>query len=285
MVALTTTVQVTPNTPGRFSCGGLGLWGQLWVDGQCLGEHHLPYAAWSVDIPASESVSRSVTILLDNRIASERALLFDEYFDWYGHGGIFRSIHWHELAPVSFTYARCRVLDLAADKVEVEIAVSAEAQCTQLDCVAKWDDGDELPISLPVVDGKALWQTIVPHARLWSPSAPNLHILEIQLADGSDSIRERFGLRTIEARDQQLWLNGEAIRLEGVNRHEAQVLTGPVQNLAEKLHDILLLKDMGCNFVRGSHYQQDQEFLSLCDEYGLMVWEEGHSLAAPRAAF
>ena len=275
LVALTTTVQVTPGSLGRFHCGGLGLWGQLWVDGACIGDHALPYAPWVVDLPASASPLRTVTILLDNRINTDRALLFDDYFDWYGHGGIFRSILWHELGSIAIDRAHCRVVDLAQAEVEVEIQLTSSAPLSQIELLAWWDDQASSTIRCEVVDGRAKWRTTVPHARHWSPAHPHLHLLNLQLPDGSDSIRERIGLRTIECKNQCIWLNGEVIRLEGVNRHEAQVVTGPVQSLAEKHHDILLLKDLGCNFVRGSHYQQDQEFLDLCDEYGLMVWEEG----------
>jgi beta-glucuronidase len=275
LVALTRTIEVTPGTAGRMVCGGLGLWGQLWVDGQCLSDHHLPYAQWIADIPASERRKRQVTLLLDNRIEPERGLLFDDYMDWYGHGGIFRSITWHELAPVSIHRAQCRLQDRATADVEIDIQLLGDDLPAQVELLAQWDEGEQQHVQLPISDGTAIWSTTVPAAQLWSPENPHLHILHLQLADGSDGITERIGLRTIEARDQQLWLNGEVVRLEGVNRHEAQVVTGPILSLAEKYHDILLLKDLGCNFVRGSHYQQDQEFLDLCDEHGLLVWEEG----------
>jgi beta-glucuronidase len=214
----------------------------------------------------------------------ERVLLFDDYFDWYAHGGIYRSICWHELPDLSINRAHVRIRDARLGKVEVEVQL-AGAISDEIELLARWDERKDERVTLQPVDGKAIWKTSVPEPQLWSPQNPHLHKLQLRLADGSDGIVERIGLREIESREGQLWLNGEPLQLQGVNRHEAQVLTGPVLSTAQKLHDILLLKDLGCNFVRGSHYQQDQEFLDLCDEHGILVWEEGTGWQAREAHF
>lgn len=119
----------------------------------------------------------------------------------------------------------------------------------------------------------------VPAPQLWSPDAPHLHVLTLELQDAqSAQVLERrtvrFGLRVIEARKGALWLNGEQLVIKGYNRHEWHPNYGPCTPQAQMFADIQLLKDLGCNFVRGSHYQQDQRFLDLCDELGLLVWEE-----------
>lgn len=119
----------------------------------------------------------------------------------------------------------------------------------------------------------------VANQRLWSPQEPNLHTLNLELRDAAGSVllerrSVRFGLRCIEARDGALWLNGEPLVLKGYNRHEWHPNYGPCTPRAQMFADIELLKDLGCNFVRGSHYHQDQRFLDLCDELGLLVWEE-----------
>ena len=129
-------------------------------------------------------------------------------------------------------------------------------------------------VQLPVSEGLATWETIIPQAIYWQPDAPHLHSLHCAFADGSDSIRERTGLRTITCDGEKILLNGKEITLRGVNRHELHPQTGPALSDGHIIQDLALLKDLGANFVRGSHYQQDQRFLDLCDECGLMVWEE-----------
>merc|ERR1719399_2364348 len=69
-------------------------------------------------------------------------------------------------------------------------------------------------------------------------------------------------------------LNGERLVIRGVNRHENHA-EGGIAMTADELHrDMSLLKELGANFVRGAHYSQDQRWLDLCDEHGILVWEE-----------
>jgi beta-glucuronidase len=85
----------------------------------------------------------------------------------------------------------------------------------------------------------------------------------------------RFGVRKVEAREGGIFLNEERVRLFGVNRHESHPQYGAALPLAQLVADLQLIRDLGGNFVRGSHYPQDQRFLDLCDEMGILVWEEG----------
>ena len=66
-----------------------------------------------------------------------------------------------------------------------------------------------------------------------------------------------------------MFLNGRPLRLFGYNRHEYCPNFGPSTPFSQMVNDVQLLRDMGCNFVRGSHYPQDQRFLDLCDEFGV----------------
>ena len=69
-------------------------------------------------------------------------------------------------------------------------------------------------------------------------------------------------------------INGEPTKLLGYCRHEAHPQFGPALSLQQHAQDLQILRDLGCNFVRGSHYAQDPEFLHLCDEMGFYVFEE-----------
>jgi beta-glucuronidase len=97
-------------------------------------------------------------------------------------------------------------------------------------------------------------------------------MLDVRLGD--DDMRVRFGIRQVAAVGQQIHINGQPIRLLGCNRHEFHPNFGHTLPDATLVSDIQQLKDMGCNFVRGSHYPQDERFLDLCDEFGICVWSE-----------
>ena len=114
--------------------------------------------------------------------------------------------------------------------------------------------------------------------QLWSPASPNLYKVEIRLlVDGEiqDILNSNFGLRwyTIDP-EKGFFLNGEYLKLIGVNRH--QDFFGLGNALRNMLHqrDYEMIKQMGANFIRTAHYPQDPEVYRLCDELGLLVWSE-----------
>ncbi|MFP4052705.1 MAG: glycoside hydrolase family 2 TIM barrel-domain containing protein, partial [Phycisphaerae bacterium] len=137
-------------------------------------------------------------------------------------------------------------------------------------------DGEEKVVESPTLDnrfGKISRTIELPGAALWSPEEPNLHMVHVKL--GADDLRERIGIRTVDVKGRDVLINGTPQRLLGFNRHEAHPQFGhglPAQLLVS---DVQQLRDMNCNFVRGSHYPQDVRFLDLCDEAGLCVWNEG----------
>jgi beta-galactosidase len=112
---------------------------------------------------------------------------------------------------------------------------------------------------------------------LWSPSKPALYRCEVTLAasPGTMSVTERFGFRSFEfVRHGPFKLNGERLLLRGTHRHEDHALLGAAMpdDLVRK--EMELIKAMGANFIRLGHYQQSCKVLELCDELGLLVWEE-----------
>ncbi|ATC63552.1 hypothetical protein CMV30_06060 [Nibricoccus aquaticus] len=117
----------------------------------------------------------------------------------------------------------------------------------------------------------------IPEPQLWSPKTPALYGVEVIVRGprGTNTVWERFGLRTFEFVEHGPFkLNGERLLLRGTHRHEdhtgtASAMTG---DLMEK--EMRLMKSMGVNFIRLGHYQQSRRILELCDELGLLVWEE-----------
>ena len=103
---------------------------------------------------------------------------------------------------------------------------------------------------------------------MWSPETPHLHTLKINEKE------VEFGIRTLDWKGERLLLNGKEIKLLGVNRHESHPEFGPATPEQLIASDLRLLKNAGCNFIRGSHYPQREFFFKMCDRLGIMVWEE-----------
>jgi beta-galactosidase len=114
----------------------------------------------------------------------------------------------------------------------------------------------------------------------WSDEHPHLYTLLITLADAAGRtlqvVRNRIGFRQVEIREGQLCVNGKAIRIKGVNRHEHDPDSGHTVGLASMLRDIKLMKRFNINAVRTSHYPNDPRWYDLCDVYGVYVFDEAN---------
>ena len=124
------------------------------------------------------------------------------------------------------------------------------------------------------------YQFLVPEVPKWSDEDPALFSLVINLKDAGgklqESISTNIGFRKVELKGGQLLLNGKAIYLKGVNRHEHDPITGHYISRASMIKDIELLKKANINAVRNSHYPNDPLWYELCDEYGIYLVDEAN---------
>ncbi len=112
----------------------------------------------------------------------------------------------------------------------------------------------------------------------WSAESPYLYNLFIKLLDKNDKIKEvipqKIGFRKIELKNGNFLVNGKAIMLRGVNRHESHPDLGRYVYFDHMLKDVILMKQHNINAVRTAHYPNDPRFYDLCDKYGLYVIDE-----------
>ena len=119
----------------------------------------------------------------------------------------------------------------------------------------------------------------IPYPDLWSAETPNLYEVVMELKFGiypMEVISTKFGFREVEIKDSQLLVNGKAILLKGVNRHEHDPITGHVISKESMIKDIELMKLFNINAVRTSHYPNDPLWYDLCDQYGIYVIDEAN---------
>jgi beta-galactosidase/beta-glucuronidase len=113
---------------------------------------------------------------------------------------------------------------------------------------------------------------------LWSLTSPALYSATAEVYDNTtlvDSYTSRFGVRSIKFdKTNGFSLNGSVVKLLGVNRHQMMPYVGGAVGSHAQYREAKLLKDMGCNFIRLSHYPQDPHFMDALDELGIMCWVE-----------
>jgi len=114
----------------------------------------------------------------------------------------------------------------------------------------------------------------------WTAETPDLYTMVIETRDRKSKFSEYLvsdiGFRTSEIKHGQLMVNGKAITIKGVNRHEHDEYTGHVVSEESMLKDIRLMKQNNINAVRTSHYPNHPRWYELCDEYGLYVIDEAN---------
>ena len=114
----------------------------------------------------------------------------------------------------------------------------------------------------------------------WSDSTPQLYPLTLRLFDirgrEIERIVKQVGFRKIEFKKGLLCLNGRPIEIRGVNRHEHSMVGGHYITSSEMRDDIRMMKEMGINAVRTSHYPNDELWYDLCDSAGIYVWDEAN---------
>lgn len=121
------------------------------------------------------------------------------------------------------------------------------------------------------------WKGSIRKPVLWSPDDPVLYILTVTISSpvGTHTIREKIGFRAFEFKEHgPFYLNGKRFLLRGTHRHEDHAGTGSAMTDEMMRREMIMMKEMGVNFIRLGHYQQSRVILNLCDSLGLLVWEE-----------
>lgn len=112
----------------------------------------------------------------------------------------------------------------------------------------------------------------------WTAETPNLYTLVLSLVNDKnqvvETVRCQVGFRSVEIKDGQVLVNGNPIRLRGVNRHEHDPSTGRTISRERMIQDITLMKQANINAVRTAHYPNNTLWYELCNEYGLYVMDE-----------
>ncbi len=131
---------------------------------------------------------------------------------------------------------------------------------------------------ITILNGKIdLAEIIINKPQLWSPDKPSLFTVEVKLTVNGESHThlEKIGFRNFEfVKKGPFMLNGTRLLLRGTHRHEdhAGVAAAMTEDMIKQ--EMVMMKEMGVNFIRLGHYQQSRIVLNLCDSLGIMVWEE-----------
>lgn len=263
---------------------------QLWVNGRMVGYSQGSRTQAEFDITGYLKPGRNLLAVQVYRY-SDGSYLEDQ--DMWRLSGIFRHVylwsradlHVRDLVvrtPLGAHFDKARLhLDIDLDNLGAAAhrgRVEAELVAPDGQTVGHWTT----PVrSVPEGHSVALHiDQAVPGVSLWTAETPALYTLLVSTLDADGKVleveRTRVGFRDVRIADGQLKVNGRAILIKGVDRHEIDPATGHFLSRKRMLQDVLLMKRNNINAVRTSHYPDDPMWYRLADQYGLYVFDEAN---------
>ncbi|MFM9328346.1 glycoside hydrolase family 2 TIM barrel-domain containing protein [Paenibacillus mesotrionivorans] len=142
----------------------------------------------------------------------------------------------------------------------------------QVSAVLKDAAGSAVANGSAHIDGSGLIRLVVEKPVLWNAETPYLY--RLYLTAGGETLRFSTGFKEVKIQEGVFTVNGRAIKLKGVNRHDSHPQLGQTIPLNHMIQDLNLMKAHNVNTIRTSHYPNDPRFLELCDQYGFYVVDE-----------
>jgi beta-galactosidase len=269
------------------------------INGHTFEEHKGGYVPFSYDITEylNDDGENLLTVYLDS---TERKDIppHGHTVDYMVFGGIYRdvSLRYVESIHIVHVFAQPHVGtiltrpeddSLYSDDARLSLAITLQNQGTQESSVevqAFFTDNDDYSTTaeLQLVPGETKTTTVtfdeLIDTTLWSLTLPARYAVTILVSKGElalDTVDLEVGFREAHFREDGFYLNGELVKLIGLNRHQNYPYIGAAAPARLQRKDADIIKyELGCNIVRTSHYPQDKAFLDRCDEIGLLVFEE-----------
>ena len=272
-----------------------GVWesAEVWLNRKPLGRHDSGFTSFAFD------VTKELKLGAENVLAVRVRQLTSEHLDMnddWALGGIYRDVSLETMPKIRWI-----------DRVDVQTMFDNQFQDADLnirvmvgDSLPRFDGAKpyDLFLALSGKDGKEIQSSkvtittppgterqdrdvsVTMHLRSplhWTAETPNLYTLRVDLVEDGQVSQTRtlsVGFRQVSTAGGVFRVNGQAIKLRGVDRHDEHPDVGRATTPANWLQDITLMKAANINFIRTSHYPPAEGFLDLCDQMGMYVVDE-----------
>ncbi len=269
---------------------GIMLVGDVYLNGKRIGGTDYGYLGFDIDL------SKLLKWGQPNEIAVKADTQNSSNSRWFTGAGLYRDVNLI-VTNKNLFFPRHPLFIRTQGNKEVKI----KAEIINQQKVAKGQSAAKMPVGVRILDadGKvvaeqkndihfnAKWRDreyelpsiSLENAKLWSPDSPYLYTAEVTLYDNegniADQIKEPFGVRTIEIIPQKgLLVNGKKVLLKGYANHHTLGALGAAAYPRAIEKRLKLMKEFGMNHIRTSHNPYSEDFLKLCDKYGILVVDE-----------
>jgi beta-galactosidase len=268
---------------------GVNITSDVYVNGMRAGGHVGGYLGFIVDMTSFLKTGETNTILVRADNSYDPNVIPSQKSDFCIYGGITRDV-WLKIVPAQFVervVVKTPTVNKKSAETTVDVIIENKGSVSLSgEIIVTLNDRSGKEVArksekVIVKEGQTLLSMPMPVTKnpsLWSPADPALYTVTVALKTGKnivDVITDRYGYRWFEFKDHgPFFLNGERLLLRGTHRHEDYA--GLANAMPDSLHrkDMVMIKEMGANFVRLAHYPQDPGVYRACDELGILVWDE-----------
>jgi len=271
----------------RLEFKGVSHTAEVFLDGRKIAEHYNAYTIFDVVCTDLKPGVHTLMVRADNRFSEKSALHIPN--DYMTYGGIIRPIVLEEVKAAYIQYVHVTPYRTNG-KWNAKVTVKLNNVFSE-DSISKDEKHFDLALELAglnvmlsdidvTTQQEVTTECVFENVEAWTPEHPQLYEVQVRLIQNGiayDDLIDRFGFREIRVSGKEIYLNDEKIRIKGLCRHEDHPQFGCALPYAAMAADLELVKDLGANSIRTSHYPNDEIFLDMCDENGILVWEENHA--------
>ncbi|MEN8226280.1 MAG: glycoside hydrolase family 2 TIM barrel-domain containing protein, partial [Bacteroidota bacterium] len=256
---------------------------RVWINGNYVTDHSGGFTRWDCDITSFVKPGEAAMLTLEVTDKADE-ISYGSGYAKHQIGGILRSVRLLAL-PVNYPEDITIKTDFDESFQHASLIISGKVKALTDNSKIKLElsgpDNNNVHLessSVPLNKEKLFLVTNqISNPQKWDAEHPSLYCLRISFYENSKLLWQKsfkIGFREITLHGNKLFVNGKEVKLRGACRHDIHPLLGRVSTPEYELRDVMLAKAANMNFIRTSHYPPTENFLQLCDEYGLYVEDE-----------
>jgi hypothetical protein len=267
----------------RLRFDGVYNYARVWVNGEYVRDHHGGFTRWECDVSGLVLPGEAALVVVE---VTDRAdgISYGSGYAKHMIGGILRDVSLRALPPVHPAGISI-ITDLDENYKNANLLISGKMTGMPEDGKIRLALTDPYNSSIPLQYKEVavsdtnpfIIRNVMRSPHKWDAEHPNLYELTLAYFEKNELVYQnvwKVGFREVEIKGNKMLVNGKEVKLRGANRHDIHPLLGRVSTPEYEHRDVRLAKEANMNFIRTSHYPPTENFLSLCDKYGLYVEDE-----------
>jgi len=279
-----------------FRIGAANYYAKVWINGEFIGEHEGGYLPFQFEVTDKVRFGKEnfLSVKVDNQLSPERVppgnipeeehprsvrqrSYPDVNFDFFPYGGIHRPVYLF-CTPLDYIEDIAVTTSIEGKKGLIKYRITKKGGEAKEAFIHLGDENSRLEQKTEFRGNMAEGELTIDEATFWSPDNPHLYEMVVELLSSEGAPTDEYtlsiGIRTIEVKNDRLYLNGEPIFLKGFGKHEDFPIIGKGLSLPLIAKDYSLMKWIGANSFRTSHYPYSEEMMNMADKEGFLVIDE-----------